>query len=224
MAGNRQIVLATGEVYHVFNRGVERRPIFTSKYEYQHALDIINFYRFTALPMRFSKFKLLPKTDRYQLFSKIASTHMPQVEIIAFCLMSNHFHFLIKQTYDNGISNFVSRFCNSHSKYFNTRHNRVGHLFQGPFKAVRVETEEQLVHLSRYIHLNPVSSFLTPRSGLDKYLWSSYLEYLGLKNNGIVNSQSVISLFKSIEEYRSFVNDHIDYAQKLERMKHLIFD
>lgn len=86
---------------------------------------------------------------------------LPQhLEIISYCLMPNHFHLLVKQVIDHGIVKCLNNFSNSYTRYFNIRHDRVGPLFQGRFKAVRIETDEQLLQVSRYIHLNPVASSL----------------------------------------------------------------
>lgn len=223
MPSNRNIVLATKEIYHIFNRGVERREIFTDRWEYRRALDTISYYRFLEPPIRYSKYIILDKKRRIQLLNALLTSQL-QVDVLAFCLMPNHFHLLLKQTTNTGISRFVSKFCDSYSKYFNIKHDRVGPLFQGPFKAVRVESEEQLIHLSRYIHLNPISSFLIKESELDSYSWSSLHEYLAPLKNTVSNPKLIGGLFKSPAKYRDFVHDQIDYAQKLEYIKHLAID
>lgn len=223
MSSSRNVVLATEEIYHIFNRGVERRPIFTHKWEYRRALDTISYYRFLESPIRYSKYITLEKKRRIQLLEALLTSKL-QVDILAYCLMPNHFHLLLKQAADAGISRFVSKFCDSYSKYFNVKHDRVGPLFQGPFKAVRVESEEQLIHLSRYIHLNPTSSFLIKESELDSYPWSSLPEYLAPQGNTVSNPKCIGGLFKSPGKYRDFVHNQIDYAQKLEHIKHLVFD
>jgi len=99
----------------------------------------------------------------------------------------------------------------------------VGPLFQGRFKSVLVETTEQLTHLSRYIHLNPVVSAVIAESELFSYEYSSLPEYLG-GNNKTANPQIVLEQFKSIEKYKSFLTDHIDYGIKLEKIKHLTLE
>ena len=223
MSTNRNVVLATEEMYHIFNRGVERRSIFTDKWEYRRALDTMSYYRFLEPPIRYSKYIILEEKWRVQLLKALLTSRL-QVDILAFCLMPNHFHLLLKQTADAGISRFVSKFCDSYSKYFNIKHDRVGPLFQGPFKAVRVESEEQLIHLSRYIHLNPISSFLIKKTELNSYPWSSLPEYLAPQKNTLSNPKFIGELFKSPSKYRDFVHNQVDYAQKLEHIKHLVFD
>ena len=223
MSSNRNVVLATEEIYHIFNRGVERRPIFTDKWEYRRALDTMSYYRFLEPPIRYSKYIILEEKWRVQLLKALLTSRL-QVDILAFCLMPNHFHLLLKQTANAGISRFVSKSCDSYSKYFNIKHDRVGPLFQGPFKAVRVESEEQLIHLSRYIHLNPISSFLIKKTELNSYPWSSLPEYLAPQKNTLSNPKFIGELFKSPSKYRDFVHNQVDYAQKLEHIKHLVFD
>lgn len=224
MASKRQIILATGEIYHLFNRGVERRVVFTNKREYQRALDVIGYYRFADLPMRFSRLMELTVEEKAKVVDLLKSKGQVEVKVLAFCLMPNHFHLLVKQEKDDGISRFISNISNSYSKYFNTKHKRLGPLFQGAFKAVRVETDEQLIHLSRYIHLNPVSSSMVKEESLGSYPWSSLPEYLERINEGITDSSIVLNNFGSIKSYRKFVYDQIGHAKELEKIKHLTLE
>src|SRR5260221_1001368 len=221
MPSNRKIVFANNEYYHVFNRGVEKRPTFTSKYEYVRARDSMNFYRFGELPIRYSKFLNLNRDKKAQ-FLHALNTDQLQVEIIAYCLMRNHFHFLLKQLKENGIVKFMAKYTNSYTKYFNTKHDRVGPLFQGIFKAVHVESDEQLLHLSRYIHLNPVLGFIVKLEELAQYHWSSYPEYLDKKNATMINATEVLSFFKSGSDYEEFVLNQVDYAKQIKQIERLI--
>lgn len=224
MPTNRKLIFANDEIYHIFNRGVEKRPTFTNKRELDRALLTLDFYRFAKLPIKLSKFLLLPNDESIQLLKRIKNDLEKLVEIICFCLMPNHFHFLLKQKLENGISTFTANFTNSYTKYFNTRRERVGPLFQGIFKAVRIESDEQLIHVSRYIHLNPVSSFLIEPKQLESYDWSSFPEYMGLSDKKISNPEIVLDLFTSTQHYKQFVLDQVDYARKLEQIKHLILE
>ncbi len=214
MPSQRPVVLATGEIYHVFNRGVEKRVIFCDKREYRHMVDLLDYYRFSEVPMRFSQFHLQSRADQLTITSKMRKNATRRVDILAYCLMPNHFHLMLRQVVDHGISDFLSNICNSHSRYFNTKHERSGPLFQGPFKAVRVSTEEQLIHLSRYIHLNPSTAYLVEEDGLDSYPWSSLPEYLTGKIN-IIDPKPIMSIFKTNKKYQQFVHDNADYAKTL---------
>ena len=136
--------------------------------------------------------------------------------------MPNHFHFLIKQLKDGGITEFVSKLSNSYTKYYNTKYNRVGPLLQGEFKAVLIESDDQLIHVSRYIHLNPIASFLV--KDLKNYRWSSYPEFTGEIKDGFCAKEEILSFFKSPKDYEKFVLDQVDYAQKLELIKHQLLE
>lgn len=223
MTTYRKIVLANEQIYHIYNRGVEKRTIFTNKREFSRAINAVKYYRFDKLPLKLSKFLVQPANKQKKIFESFNTEENMLVEIIAYCLMPNHFHFLLKQIKNNGISKFVSNFSNSYAKYFNTRHERLGSLLQGLFKAVLVETDEQLIHLSRYIHLNPVVSFIIKEQNLESYPWSSLREYFNLED-GICKKEGVLNHFPSIEKYKQFVYDQISYAKELEKIKHLALE
>ena len=139
--------------------------------------------------------------------------------------MPNHFHLLLEQSVDNGISNFMSKFANSYTRYFNTKNKRIGPIFQGKFKSVLVETESQLLHLSRYIHLNPYSAGLAENiNQLDKYQYSSLPEYLHLTNTNYCQKDIVLSYFKQKNSYRNFVYDHADHQRNLQNIKKVMLD
>ncbi|MBI2011538.1 transposase [Candidatus Daviesbacteria bacterium] len=223
MATKRKIVFINNGFYHVFNRGIEKRPIFTNQWELKRAEELMKFYQYQNTPIRFSQFNLLSK-ERQQEIWEIISTSKKLIEIICFCFMPNHFHFLLKQLEDKGVATFIANFTNAYTKYFNTRYQRIGPLFEGVFKAVYVETDEQLIHLSRYIHLNPVSSSLIETSKLENYVWSSYPNYLTNKNDNIIERKLILSFFKSVAEYKRFVLDQASYARELNKIKHKILE
>lgn len=224
MPTNRNLVFANDEIYHVFNRGIDKRPTFTNKTELNRAMLTLDLYRFSELPIRLSKILTLPLDERTQIIDNIRKESNKLVEIICFCLMPNHFHFLLRQKIENGISIFAANFTNSYTKYFNAKQERVGPLFQGLFKAVHIDSDEQLMHVSRYIHLNPVSSFLIEADELESYQWSSYPEYMDKSPNNIISKEIILDMFGSKEKYRQFVLDQVDYARELEQIKHLILE
>ena len=114
---------------------------------------------------------------------------------------------------------------NSYTKYFNLKRKQTGSIFQGHFKAVRVETDEQLVHLSRYIHLNPYSSFVVKSiEKLETYPWSSLPDYLGETKYSFLNKKPVLDFFKNNKAYQKFVFDQADYQKNLEKIKHLTWE
>ncbi len=163
-----------------------------------------------------------PRLSKFLLGSILKpDTNKKIVDIICYCLMPNHFHFLIKQLKEGGITEFVSKLSNSYTKYYNVKYKRVGPLLQGEFKAVLVESDEQLLHVSRYIHLNPIASFLV--KDLNLYEWSSYKEYTN-NHKGICNTEEIMGFFKDSSSYQKFCLDQVEYAQKLELIKHQLLE
>jgi putative transposase len=183
------------------------------------------YYQNTNPPVKYSLF--LEQTRDYQdeVLHTLKQKHNYWVEIIAYCFMPNHFHFLLKQVKTSGISKFVANFCNSYTKYINIKSERNGPLFQGKFKAVHVATDEQLAHVSRYIHLNPLSSDVVKNfQELKKYEYSSLSEYLNLSGTSFFEKDVVINNFKSLHAYEKFVANQADYQHKLNRIKHLMIE
>lgn len=188
-------------------------PIFKNLYDYNRFLRTMIYYQIDSVKPKFSIFS--PETTILDLSKRT-------VEIISYCLMPNHFHFLLKPAKEGGLSEFVSKLSNSYTKYVNVKNGRVGPLLQGEFKAVRVESNEQLLHLTRYIHLNPLIGFAT--KNLETYKWSSYPEYVSLIDNSICEKDIIINQFKNRDLYKQFVLNHVEYAKKLDQIKHLLLD
>ncbi|MBI2613337.1 MAG: transposase [Candidatus Levybacteria bacterium] len=219
----RNTPFVTNQIYHVFNRSIASQTVFIDKYDYKRVLDLINFYRFSKPPLRFSHYKRLSKTQKEEFEKAFMINRSPMIEILAFCIMPNHVHFLLKPKEKNAVSNFMRNLQNSYSKYFNTKRERTGSLFQFMFKAVRMETDEQLVHVSRYIHLNPATAYIVDTEDLDKYEWSSFKSYISDTQSN-VSSEMILSRFKSKQDYKKFVFDQLEYQRELAKIKHLIFD
>lgn len=210
----RQTPFITDNYYHLFNRGVEKRIVFSDNQDYQRFLFTLYYYQFTGPKPKLSTYKRY-HTQNFNENPKI-------VEVICYCLMPNHFHLLLKQIKDGGIQEFIRKAINSYTKYYNMRHHRVGHLFQGIFKAVPIENDEQLLHVSRYIHLNPYVSGIT--TNLEIYRYSSYPAFIGQANDSLCVKEPILDFFKSGSEYKAFVNDHASYAQEIEQLKHCLID
>lgn len=220
----RDIPLITSHVYHVFNRGIGRQPIFFTKRDYQRFIDILWYYLPVNPPIRYSKFLSLTVNQRNQLL--VGYFKLPRiVSCIAYCLMPNHFHLLLEQESDGGISKYVSNVCNSYTRYINTKKNQLGPLLQGKFKAVRIENDEQLLHVSRYIHLNPfTSALIDPLDKLQTYPYSSLPHYAGYVKNEWLKADRIYSHFRTRKDYLSFVYNQADYQKKLKEIKHLMLD
>lgn len=215
----REIPFVSGDIYHIYNRGVEKRPTFVEDGDRFRFMDSLSYYRDGTNNIRYS---LKTRENKSKAIQKPPEL---LIKIICYCLMPNHYHLLIQQTVDGGITKFMQRLSNSYTKYFNTKHSRVGPLFQGQFKAVRVQSDEQLLHVSRYIHLNPYTSKVVETTeGLEHYQWSSLKEYLNLARKEICDKELINGIIPSTKEYRQFTLDYAEYAQSLELIKHLIIE
>lgn len=205
---------AENEYYHIFNRGFEKNKIFKDEQDFK----IFLYYLFIYL----AKPETIAKT--YPLLSPRLQTRNlnHDLELLSFCLMDNHFHFLLKQTSKNGISKFMQQLTNAYTKYFNGKYQRTGNLLQGRFKAVRISSDELLIHISRYIHLNPVVAGIAKTP--EEYRWSSYKEYASGIFSDIVRGKTLLAYFKSAKEYKNFTEDQITYAKELDKIKHLAID
>jgi len=219
----RKVIFANNEIYHVFNRGIEKRPVFLCKRDYDRALQTLDYYRYSEIFSSLSQFLNLEKEKRDFFLTQMKLRGKKLVDIFCFCLMPNHFHLLLKQIRENGIKIFLSNFSNSYTKYLNIKSDRVGPLFQGIFKAVRIEDDNQLIHVCRYIHINPATSLVIKKEELVNYPYTSLSEYLRGKK-GFCTKDEMLANFSSINKFEDFTFDQIDYGKKLEQIKHLVFE
>ncbi len=231
----RKITFANDEYYHIYNRGVEKRTVFLGHRDYRrmiHYLYILN----DLIPV--DNICRLIEDEIEQGLALLREKRPSRellVDLCSFCLMPNHFHLLLRQRAEDGISTFMQRLGTAYTMFFNRKYNRSGALFQGTFKAKHVTNDSYLTHLSRYIHLNPLD--LSKRDwrhrGLDgrektrkvlwDYPWSSYRDYLGQNEYAsIINSQSILGDFRSPAEYERFVLSW--RAPELERVQEFIFE
>lgn len=221
----RKTPLVNHEIYHIFNRGVASQPTFLNAKDYQRALESFFYYQNSNPPVKYSHFLSLPLIQRSELLERFAKGKNFLAEIISYCLMPNHFHFLLRQLRENGISKFMSNFTNSYTRFFNTKRDREGPLFTGKFKSVRIETQAQLLHVSRYIHLNPYTSYLVKTlDDLQVYPHSSFPEFLNKTSSSFCSKEIILNEFKKKEDYRQFVFDQADYQRSLDQIKHLLID
>ncbi len=222
----RTVPLVTGQYYHVFNQGIDRRVTFRNAREFTRGLLTLWYYRCDTSPMKLSNYLTLPKEERNAV-TQALSTKDALVEVLCYCLMNNHFHLLVKQNVDGGLSKYLGQVQNSYTRYFNILSKRKGSLFLERFKAVRIEADEQLLHVSRYIHLNPYTGYVVKtRTDLQRYPWSSFLEYLNhaTKISPFCQTAMILDHFKTRAGYRKFVFDQADDQRKLESIRHLTFE
>lgn len=194
--------------YHIYNRGVEKRPIFMDRQDYSVFLSYLKEY-------------LLPKNEK-DLYEKLSNPNISskekdkilkllrlnnfyqEITLLAYCLMPNHFHLFIKQKNQSAIDTFMNSLATRYTMYFNRKHKRVGSLCQDVYKAVLINTEEQFLHLSRYIHKQALALQDQP---------SSYLEYIGLRKTMWVHPEEILGYFSKtnpVLSYKNFVTESDD--------------
>ncbi len=221
----RRTPLVTNQIYHVLNKGISSQLTFKGLKEFNRAKELIRYYQNITIPLRYSQFKTFSYERKNRILKNLSNKKNWWVEIICFCFMPNHFHFLLRQLKENGISKFISQFSNSYTRYFNEKNKRKGPLFQGKFKAIRIVNNEQLLHISRYIHLNPYSSYVVKElKDLEDYQYSSLSEYLNSSKTNFCNKKIILNQFRYPKLYKKFVFDQADYQRKLDRIKHLTLD
>jgi len=174
-------IYAESSYYHVYNRGVEGRNIFGDHQDYRVFLSFIKRY---LLPPTLNEVRPRWKQDlAYSL------------ELKCYTLMPNHFHFLIRLINKNALTIFMRALMDSYVKFFNKKYKREGGLFQGKFKAVLVENDIYLLHLTRYIHLNPLKIGI-PLKMLEDY-YCSYGEFIGKRNTEWIKPKEILDNFGS---------------------------
>lgn len=191
----RRIQFKEENFYHVFNRGVDKRQVFMDDHDFLRfyvSLYAFNDAQYIAGRYRGLDVAQILQTSRSLTTGSPTDIRERMVDIVAFCLLGNHFHLLLRQRIENGVSDFLKMITQGYTRYFNMRYERSGALFQGTFKAVAVSRDSQLMHLPRYIHLNALD-FSMPewRTGkvvnwdraitlLSEYRWSSHNFFQGL--------------------------------------------
>ena len=186
--------------YHVYNRGVERRSIFLDEQDYRVFLSYLKSYLSPIDELE----KIAP--------SRKLKNYFGTIDLLCYCLMPNHYHLLIRQHVSTAITGFIRSISTKYAMYFNKKYRRSGHLFQGIYRAVMVESEAQLLHLSRYIHRNPDPTGFNP-VGLMQYRYSSLSNYLGKIQQSWIRNQEIVCLFSRSDtrnSYKSFVFEAAD--------------
>jgi len=215
--------LATGEIYHVFNKSIAEYKIFNNDPEFLRMINVICYYQREKPTLKFSDFirSAEAKNNHFPPRRWEESGKDKLVEIIAYCVMPTHLHLVVKQLKEKGISIFMNNVLNSYTRYFNTKHERKGPLWEGRFKHILVESDQQLLHLTRYIHLNPTTAYLVNKP--EDWLVSSYREYLlSTDNSRICKYEDILDI--EPKDYKEFVEDRISYQRELAEIEHLLVD
>lgn len=199
---NRNIVKMydINSYYHIYNRGVEKRKIFLDDQDYAVFLSLLK-RRLDAC------FVVGSRGREYDWLAN-------EVEVVAFCLMPNHFHLLLYQIEIDSVTKLLRAVCSSYVTYFNKKYNRIGSLFQSSFKAVGANRNDYLLYLTRYIHRNPQNYI--------KWEWSSLDYWLGKKEANWVKPYRLNDM--NPKEYQSFMADDINYDSNLEDISGILFE
>lgn len=196
----RNIIFAEGEFYHIYNRGTDKRAIFSDPVDFARFLESMTLFN-TEEPIgsiyehSFQKPKLGSPASKSRL-----------VNIVAYCLNQNHYHLILQPVVEKGIEKFMQRLGTGYTKYFNNRYNRNGVLFQGKFQAVHIVSNPQLLHVSAYVNLNYEIHRLGSRTSK-----SSWGEYINRKNeeNELCKKDDILGQFRNIKEYRVFAENSV---------------
>jgi putative transposase len=205
-----------GGIYHIYNRGVNKRSIFKTQKDYSVFISYLRDYLTEPPPDIDLNIGLIRNIGLQGVSLKVSPSRRPnnyfgEIELMAYCLMPNHFHLLVKQNNEMGINYFMRSVSVKYARYFNTTYKRVGHLFQDAYKAVKVDNEYQLTYLSKYIHRNPLDLREFKKQNkrlLSRYKYSSYQNYLGLFSQDWLKTKMILDLFsksKSNNSYQNFV-------------------
>lgn len=217
----RKFSFSVGEYYHIYNRGVDKRNIFTNKEDYFRFHKMLYVANGTK-PVSYKLIQGLPlnKIDKGKNL----------VAIGAYCLMPNHFHILVKEIVEGGMSAFAAKLSTGYSMYFNKKYDRTGSLFQGTFKAEHVDNDEYLKYLFAYIHLNPVK-LIEPNwketgirdkkkaeEYLSHYTHSSYSDYMGKDREEklILSKKEFPEYFSDNRDFSEYIADWLNYADEPE--------
>lgn len=189
----RKIIFLPNGYYHLYNRGAHQIDIFRSDADYVFLLK---------------KLKELAARDN--------------ITVIAYCLMSNHYHFLLRQNGEIEISSLMQALFNSYSKAFNAKYQHSGTIFEGPYKAIAVETEPYLLHLCRYIHRNPLEANMVVKP--EQWHYSNYAEFIGLRQGTLVDLEFVKVNFGSPEAYRAIAMEYVPLEKVQKVLRHYLFE
>lgn len=205
-------------VYHVYNKSIANFTIFNNKEEYHRIEQLLPYYRTQNQKVSYSWFARSEKMQSVACLNEVDRL----VEIIAYCIMPTHLHMILKEAVDGGISIYTNNILNGYTRYFNIKHKRKGPLWEGRSKKVPVETDEQLLHLTRYVHLNPVTAYLANRP--EAWAFSSYGEYVSDNTDRmkVCNYENLLNI--NPEAYAEFVNDRISYQRELAKIRHLLYE
>lgn len=220
--GKRIVKPYTDGIFHIFNRSINGEIIFGEAENCNRMLTNIAYYRQTEQPVSLSYYLTWCAKNKSPM--NLGGKRL--ITLHSYCLMPTHFHLLVSQNEEHGISEFMGNIQNSYTRYFNSTHDRTGHIFQGQYKIVEITSDEQLLHVSRYIHLNPTTAGLIDDKNLEEYEYSSLYE-LTHKNSShhLANFAKIVKTDdQSIRTHLKFIKDNAGYQRQLKQIEKLLFD
>ena len=203
--------------FHVFNKSIAGFNIFQKKDCSQRFIELLDYYNNQIIPIKFS---LAKQRKLYKYENLLSFNNTRLLKILCFCIMPDHYHLLIKTDRIEKLSKFINNVENSYTRYFNIRFRRKGPLWQSPYKKVIIRSNEQLLHVSRYIHLNPTTKHLVNKP--EDWEYSSYTSLIK-DPHWLKEVLTEISISSPIM-YRQFVESNKDYQVTLRNIKRLLFE
>lgn len=219
----RKDPLVNGQYYHVFSRSIAGFKIFNVESDFARFISMLDIYRYEDFQYKYSRFMSLAPASQVEIRLSLEASSRILVEILAYCVMPTHIHLILKQSLDNGTSKYMAKVLNSYARYFNATHKRVGPLWAGHFKNVIASNDQQLLHLTRYVHLNPTSAGLTMRP--EDWAFSSYRQYImdNFTEKSFLADHSKL-LDTNSKAYKKFVNNQKSYQRDLAIIKNKIIE
>jgi len=206
----------SGYFFHIFNKSIAGFNIFNFSENSQRMMECLDYYNNISIKKKLSAAK---QVNAYQFKNILLPRTDSLLKYISFVIMPDHYHLLVRVLHNNVLSKYIANVENSYCRFFNLKHGRKGPLWQSSFKAVVIKTDEQLLHTSRYFHLNPTTAGLVARP--EDWQFSSYKDLI--TNPDIFNKISEISISNPIS-YKKFVEDNQDYQKKLKKIKKFIIE
>ena len=215
---SRRDIFVNGGIYHIFSKTIDRKIIFNNNDLCSEFLNTASYYQSQTSNIRYSRYKENVLNEEVNLIYNKS----PKVYILSYCLMPNHYHLLIKQKQEGGVIRFMANLLNSFTHYYNYINKRKGSLFLTPFRSRKIVSDEQLIHTSRYIHLNPYSAgIVRSYQELIDYPYSSLKEYVKDEKEGICNTDSILKMFNNNKDrYKDFVLGNAEHQRTLEYIKY----
>ena len=220
----RNIKIAPGEHYHLFNRAVNKQVIFHDVRDYARFLFLILYFQSEIkFPQIGRIVKEFVKSRAFDTGDEQEISKNRTVELVAFCIMPNHFHLIVKELEEGGIADYMQRVLTAYSKYYNVKYEKSGHVFQGPYRVVHIENDRQMLYLSAYVHRNPreLKGWLG-REG--SYPWSSYTDFVERNRwSKLLMPDIILGSFKGPEKYKKYlktsmakmIGDEFEYLSDL---------